>query len=340
MARIWYSVCGEGMGHAVRSDSVIEKLKGHEILITAAEVAYPYLKKKYKNVHYIYGNRLVYKNNKVMLFGSVRKFLLSFPYKVIRNTFRLWPLIRKFKPDVIISDFESASHYFARLFRIPCISVDNIHFQTECFYNEPKKPWYTNMVIKFLHPSSSYYIIPNFADIQPKRDNVFLVSPIVRNSVQKQKEKNGDFVLVYQTSPTNKKMIPVLYKFGMKTKIYGMNGKSFGNIEHKKFSEKEFLSDLGSCKFAIINGGFTVLSEALFLNKPILAIPIQDQFEQFFNAYNIRAQGYGDYADSLSVDLLKNFANHVDEYKKNISKMDWDDNTIVIIEKLIKQCTR
>ena len=65
MAKIWYSICGEGLGHAVRSESIIDRLeKKHEILITAAEKAYYYLKKKYK-AHYIFGNTLVYRKNKV-----------------------------------------------------------------------------------------------------------------------------------------------------------------------------------------------------------------------------------------------------------------------------------
>ncbi|MFH1916281.1 MAG: glycosyltransferase family protein [Nanoarchaeota archaeon] len=36
MARIWYTVCSEGFGHATRSEAVIKKLlKNHDVTITA-----------------------------------------------------------------------------------------------------------------------------------------------------------------------------------------------------------------------------------------------------------------------------------------------------------------
>jgi len=39
MARIWYSVFGEGFGHSTRSEVVIEELlKKHQLLITGCDI--------------------------------------------------------------------------------------------------------------------------------------------------------------------------------------------------------------------------------------------------------------------------------------------------------------
>jgi len=35
------------------------------------------------------------------------------------------------------------------------------------------------------------------------------------------------------------------------------------------------------------------MSEALFFNKPIYSIPIQNQFEQMLNGYYLERLGYG-----------------------------------------------
>jgi uncharacterized protein (TIGR00661 family) len=225
MARIWYSVGGEGMGHAIRSRSILEQLKGHRIIITAAEKAYPYLKKRFRNTYYIYGNTFVYRNNRVMQTESFLKFIITAPYKIIRNTLSILPKILRFKPDVIISDFESASHYFSRILNIPCISIDNIHSQTETLFRcDKEEPWYLAGSIKFLHPTSAYYIIPTITNLKPKHSNVFLVSPIIRKEIKRLKPAVKDFILVYQTSPTNKSMLKTLKNSESRFKIYGMVG--------------------------------------------------------------------------------------------------------------------
>ena len=48
MAKIWYSVMGEGYGHATRSAPIIKELcKNHDLLVTGLNKSYLYLKKKF-----------------------------------------------------------------------------------------------------------------------------------------------------------------------------------------------------------------------------------------------------------------------------------------------------
>jgi len=345
MVKIWYSVGGEGMGHAVRSDGVLEGLVSkHNVMITAADKAYPYLAKKYKHVDYIVGNRLVYINNKMNNALSALKFWVEMPLKVLINTTRILPKVIKFKPDVIISDFESASHYFAKILKVPCISIDNISCQTQCKIDMPEKPrWFLGATIRFLHPESDYYIIPAFADMIPNNPKkTKLVNPIVRNAVREVKSEDKGFVLVYQTSPTNKKMIPILKKTGKKFKIYGMNEKSSENLEFKGFSEKGFLEDFRTCSYVIINGGFTALSEALSLKKPILAIPIDAQYEQCYNGYSIKKKGLGSYTKELRMKDIVDFEKNLEKYKKNLSKLPKYDGKDLYneIDRIISICMK
>ncbi len=334
MAKIWYSVLGDGMGHAIRSHTVIETLKkDHELVITAADKAYPFLKKLYgKRVMRIEGNAFVYRDNKAMIGNTIKNFLLNFPFKYKENFKDISKMLRDFKPDLVISDFEPASHYFSLLLKIPCISIDNIHVLTECRVRLPRKlrfklP-YVKSFIKFLHPKSDYYVLPAFANLKVKNPRkTKLVKPIIRDKIRKLKPSDKNFVLVYQTSPTNRKMLKVLAKTDKTYKVYGMKQrKSAKNIKFMEFSEKKFLEDLKNCKYVIINGGFTVISEALYLGKPILSIPVEYQFEQEFNAHSIKDKEYGDCTRQLTIDFLKNFESKLTSYKKNIKRLKrWDD---------------
>jgi uncharacterized protein (TIGR00661 family) len=350
MARIWYSVLGDGMGHAIRSYSVIEKLrKDHELIITAADKAYPFLKKLYgKKVVRIEGNAFIYKDNKAKIGTTIGVFLVNFPHKSRENFNNILRMLKEFRPDLLISDFEPASHYFSLLLKIPCISLDNIHVLTECKGRLPRnlklKLPYVKSFIKFLHPKSDYYILPAFANLKTKNPRkTKLVKPIIREKIRKLKPRNKGFVLVYQTSPTNQKMLRVLAKTSNIYKIYGMKKrKAAKNIEFKDFSEKKFLDDLKNCSYVIINGGFTVISEALYLGKPILSIPVENQFEQEFNAYSIKDKGYGDYTKELSFEFLKRFEPKTSIYRKNIKKLGrWSDNDLEkALAHYIKECLK
>ena len=53
------------------------------------------------------------------------------------------------------------------------------------------------------------------------------------------------------------------------------------------------LQDLVGANAVIANAGFSLVSEALHLGKPYLAIPVKRQFEQVLNAYYVDKMNYG-----------------------------------------------
>jgi uncharacterized protein (TIGR00661 family) len=67
--------------------------------------------------------------------------------------------------------------------------------------------------------------------------------------------------------------------------------KKEGNVIFKKFSSSGFIKDLSECKAAILNGGFTGISEAVYMKKPVLIVPVKNQFEQIFNGETVKEMG-------------------------------------------------
>ncbi|MCF7866120.1 hypothetical protein K9L67_00345 [Candidatus Woesearchaeota archaeon] len=335
MAKIWYSVLGDGMGHALRSDIILKKItKEHEVFITATKKAYHFLKDKYENVYEIEGQELLYEENKVKVIRTVTQFFKDLPKKSKINMSIIPKLLYSFKPDIVISDFEPLSHYYASILKIPSISIDNVHTLSECEIKEPPGQEFelkrAIFLIKFLHLRSDYYILTAFANAIPKKKNTIIVPPIVREEVRKLKSEKGEHVLVYQTTPTNTKILEILKKSNNKFKIYGMKGLGKqGNLEFMPFSETQILEDMRKAKYIIVNGGFTVISESLYLKKPILAIPIKDQLEQEFNGYSLKERGYGDYAKELSQEVLEKFEKKLPKYQQKLKKMKkWNHEKI------------
>jgi uncharacterized protein (TIGR00661 family) len=71
-----------------------------------------------------------------------------------------------------------------------------------------------------------------------------------------------------------------------------------GALHFKPFSEAGFITDLATCRAVIAGGGFTLMGEAVFLGKPMLAIPLDSQFEQLLNARYLEREGFGMWAES------------------------------------------
>ncbi len=96
-----------------------------------------------------------------------------------------------------------------------------------------------------------------------------------------------------------------------------------GYLDEKKFDEQQFIRDLASCRFAIVNGGHTTLSEALFYGKPVLCFPVKNQTEQEINAQYLAHFGYGEYYQIDGKDEVPDFSSFLkneEKYRKKVEK--------------------
>ena len=347
MAKIWYSVMGEGYGHATRSAPVIKELcKNHDLLVTGFNKSYFYLKKKFpKLVHKIEGPGFIYNKNEVEIPATAINFIKTLPEKFQKNMFHCFNLIKKFNPDLIISDFEPASSYFAYFLGIPIISLDNMSVLAKCKLNVKKEDTADYLsavtVINLFHPRVDYYLILTLKNFQVKDKNVFLFPPVLRKEILDAKSIDGDFVLIYQTAQTNfTALIEDLKRIKEKFVIYGTNEeKREGNLIFKKFSNEGFIKDLASCKAIVMTGGFTTISEALHLKKPMLIVPAKNQFEQKFNGLTIEDMGIGKCREIIDKEKIEDFVSKISFYRKNLEEIKpWEHSELTKkIEELVKE---
>jgi uncharacterized protein (TIGR00661 family) len=333
MAVLFYAVAGEGNGHAIRSKTIIEELKKkHAVHIFSHGKGYTYLKQYYP-VARILGFHMYYINNTVSSFFTTLINLVKFPFMLLASLQYPYYFLKE-KPAAAITDFEPFLCYWSKLFNVPCISIDNQHSITDTVVdNVPKQFFariYSQAVIKLFIPNPTKKIITTFFPEKQKQRNVFVVPPIIRKEVQKltpAKNNHMNHILVYQTSQSYKKMFPVLKSLPYAFIIYGFNKESVErNLVFKKFNTENYIEDVRTADAVIINGGFTVLSEALYLKKPIFAIPIKRQYEQILNGYYLQKQGYGVAVKEITKDNFNEFLKNKKMYEKNIKKMQWDDN--------------
>jgi uncharacterized protein (TIGR00661 family) len=337
--RIIYAACGEGMGHAIRTSVILEHLKkNNEVIVFASGRAFDFLSEKYDDVYKIYGFNTVYENNAVNDRKTFMKAMRHLPRDVKDNIRLLYNIANEFKPDIIISDFEFYSNILSKIIRVPMISIDNMHVISHCKIDVPKKFSRDKLkaegvVRSFIMRPQKYIITSFFYPEVKNRNKVSIFPPILRDEILNLKPDIGDHVLVYQTSTSNLELIEILKKIDEKFIIYGFDvEKVEDNIRFRKFNEDQFFVDLGSSKAVIANGGFTLLSESIYLKKPVLSIPVKGQFEQILNAIYLERLGYGEFHETLTTDVVEEFIDKLDVYRESLKYYNQNGNKDLLNE--------
>lgn len=347
--KILYGVPGEGMGHATRSKVIIAHLlKNHQVEVVSSSRAFHFLQKAFGNiVHEIEGFHLAYKNGEVSRFSTFNQILQKGPANLIDNFHKYRELRKNFMPDLIISDFESFSYYFAKYHKLPIISIDNMQVinrtKLEIEIPEAEKTNYMigKNIIKIKVPGCQRYFITSFFYPPIVKEDTEIIPPIIRPEILAAKTGIQDHILVYQTSTSQNNLVKVLNGISKERfLVYGFNqNKDCGNVQLKAFSEAGFISDLANAKAVIANGGFSLISEAVYLKKPVCSVPLENQFEQFVNAAYIEKYGYGRRLEGFTEDGIKAFLYDLPEFAKNLQNYQQDGNkkTFAAVDKTLEE---
>lgn len=339
--KILYGVVGEGMGHAIRSSVVIPHLieQGHQIEIVASSRAHDFLKARFEGVNEIWGLAMVMEDNRIDKSGTAREFLSGALTGLPDNIRRYVEMTRRFEPDVVVSDFETWSALYGHRHGLPVICIDNIQAVRRLWHPPEilrgrKAEWrLAKSVIKAKIPTAYHYLVTSYFDAEPRKPRTTVVPPILRPNIVAATPTDGEHVLVYQTSPSFANLPDVLRRFPeIPFHIYGLRRdlqqtEVEGNLSFRPFSDQGFVDDLASCRGVICSAGFTLLSEALHLHKPVLATPVRGQFEQVMNARYLEHLGYGALDEALDEFSVASFIAHLDEYRARLDAYPSRDNS-------------
>jgi uncharacterized protein (TIGR00661 family) len=323
MANILYGVNGEGSGHSTRAREVITHLqqRGHNLHIVSFDRGLRNLSASFP-VTEIFGLSLAYVNNRVRYKRTLARNLIKAP-RAARSLKDLSHLVDESKIDLVITDFEPLSCHVGHHKNLPVIAIDNQHAITNASVTLPRgfkrDVAAVKLVTHMMTPHADAYLVLSFFPAPVRKRDTFLFPPILRQEVLSATPQAGDYVLVYVTSPA-KELAALLKNIRCKFVAYGfgMEGQE-GNILFKKPSMDGFLNDLAGAKAVVANAGFSLVSEALHLGKPYLAMPVKNQFEQTFNAYYVDKLGYGAWWEELGKEQIESFLFNLPFYSDNLS---------------------
>lgn len=324
--KILYAVQGTGNGHITRAMEIIPYLqkKGElDILVSGiqSDIELPFtVKYRLNGMSFIFGKK-----------GGV-DFWKTF---VKLNSVKFLQEIKKLnikEYDLIISDFEPVTCWAAVKAKRVCVGLSNQVVTMHPMAPKTKKNDIIGRLVLQNYAPTTFNYGFHFKKIDA---NVF--TPIIRKEVRDLVPTNEGHYTVYLPSYNDDQIIKRLMKIENVTwQVFSKHNnkeKKFNNITILPIQNELFLKSIASSKGVLCNAGFGTPSEALFLKKKLLVVPMKKQYEQSCNAAMLKSMG---------VMVIKNFNSEaIPKIKEwllddHIVNVDYPDDTAKIIDLIVE----
>jgi uncharacterized protein (TIGR00661 family) len=335
--KVLYGVNGEGLGHATRSEVSIGALLagGHDVRVMASGAAFGYLEGRLGHVSEVFGPSFAMEQGEIRRWATVTHTMGAARRELPGSVKRWMGAVHEWRPEVVVTDFEPLSGIYARSAHIPLVCVDNIHMIDRCRHDDGilagahQDFRIARAVTKAMVPTAGDYVITTFFRPPLLRGRTVLVPPIVRPEIVAAEPVRGEHLVVY--SGGSDALIEALRECGLPCRVYGMRdgplvGTTDGAIEFRARSVDGFLADLVSARGVVTGGGFSLLSEAVYLHKPVLSVPLAGQFEQLMNARYLEREGFGLSAPTVDAAALETFLERLDGFHERLEGYMQDGN--------------
>ena len=249
---------------------------------------------------------------------------------------RLFRFLREIKNlpvknyDLIINDFEPVSAWAAKFKNVNCISLS--HQNAVLDEASPKKGKFKieRLILKYYAPAKLKFGF-HFASYSSS-----IFTPIIRKKIRHSSVNNKGHYTVYLPSYDHNKILEVLSEVPLvKWHIFSKKTKQLifkKNVMIYPINEFDFIKSITTCEGVLCGAGFETPSEALFLNKKLMVIPMKNQYEQQCNAAALEKMGVP-VIKTLEKKRLKKIAKWI--YSDATYKVNYPDITEDILESIL-----
>ena len=327
--RILYAIQGTGNGHLTRALDVIPALQRRgelDILVSGCQVdlSLPYpVKYRLRGLGFIFG-----KSGGVDLYRTVAQLDSRSFYREVRR-------LPVEEYDLVITDFEPVSAWACMLAKKHCVGLSN---QVAALHANAPKPEETDSVGKFILKSYSPTTARYGLHFSRFDDTVF--TPIIRKQVRGLEVSNQGHYTVYLPAHDDLKILNALATFGkIEWQVFSKHSRQafrHGNVSIQPIQDEAFLKSVASSAGVLCAAGFGTPSEALYLRKKLLVVPMKNQFEQVCNAAVLRHMGV-----TAIKSLKKKHLPAIGEWINNgeAVKVSYPDETDAIVARIVQENT-
>ena len=283
--KILYGIQGTGHGHVSRARELLPELSNYGTIDILLSGYNHNLDVEGNVVYRKRGLSLIYdQNGSVSIAETVRNLDLVRFITDVRQ-------LSVSKYDLIISDFEPVTSWSAYQSSKPCVGISH---QASFYSSKVPRPLRESvlaekMLEKFAPPSGAL-------GFHFRRYDDFIEPPLVRREVTELSPETGDYITVYLSSYDHQTLVAL---FEPITEIKWEIFSPYCDTPYTKgdhimvhpIDNKRFLQSLATARGVISGAGFELCSEAMYLEKMLMVIPIANQYEQLCNATALAEMG-------------------------------------------------
>ena len=203
--------------------------------------------------------------------------------------------------DVVINDFDAVTSLACKLQKVNSVQFGHqASFISDLTPRPEKRSLLGENILKH------YATSPQNIGLHFESYDSFILPPIIKDEIIQANPKNLNHITVYLPSFDKDCLEKAFNKLPEQEFHWFLGGVKFkhriGNIIYYPVNQKDFNESLITCNGIITGGGFETPSEALYLKKKILSIPILNHYEQECNAAALKKLGV-----SVIYEVGKNF---------------------------------
>lgn len=282
--KILYAIQGTGNGHLSRAIAILPKLKNRvqvDVLVSGiqSDIEFPFeVKYKLDGMSFIFG-----KKGDINYTETLKKVNFIQAFKDIKNC-----PVQEY--DLVLNDFEPITAWACKLKNVPCVSLSHQAALLSPLSPRPKrKNLVFDIILKHYAPTKKQYSF----HFEKYDKGIFF--PIIRDQFRIAEIKTEPHYTVYLPAYSDEKIIKVLSEIkNVQWQVFSKHTKKnyfFNNVEIHKINLASFEKSITSCSGVICGAGFETPSEALYLGKKLLVIPMKGQYEQQCNAQSLKKMG-------------------------------------------------
>jgi len=354
-----FIVQGEGRGHMTQAISMFEILesKGHNVsAVCIGKSERREIPKFVKdsittNIQLFDSpNFITDKKNKGIKLGRTIIYNLTNFFRFSKSLQKIHELVQEHKPDVILNFYDVLGGLYNAIYR-PQAHFWVIGHQYLIEHPQFKFPegkliqkclFFLNTKITALGARKKLALSSIPLEDFPGR-KLYILPPLLRKKVKQLKPTPGDFYLTYMVNPGYGNEVMEFARQYQYIKIEAFWDKKgapkemtpLPNLTFHQVDDQLFLQKMAACKGLLSTAGFESICEAMYLNKPVMVIPVQGQYEQICNAIETENSGAGIQALHFDFKLFEDILNERD-FDTSFSK-PWTDRFPAIFEIIITQ---
>lgn len=194
------------------------------------------------------------------------------------------------KYDLVISDYEPVSSWAARIAGVPSVSMSH-----QAAFMSPKTPRPVKQSVIAEQLLQKFAPTDKLIGFHFKRYDHFIEPPLIREEIQELHPVNEAHITVYMPAYHSMALAGMLQKFSqVDWHVFSPDCRKpqqLSNVWLRPVSHQKFLESVEMCCGVMTSAGFEMCSEAMFLGKKLLAVPIRNQYEQLCNTAALEQMG-------------------------------------------------